>query len=401
MPVRVKCPSCGRGLQVPERLLGKPVKCPGCGKAMTIAARTGTPGGARHCPSCGAELGPDAVLCTGCGFNTKTGRKLTTDVEPEHPEEPAPEPAEAGEGAGSSPRKGGIGESLHGYLRAYVFATEMGRPALLTAVLYTVLAALSLPVASIMRESARSGSLGAQGAMNVGVVYLFFLVPCVVLASTYVLVHCIEIAATASDRAASGIPLPRWELPLLASGLYRWILFVLAFVGVPVLVGWLVDVWVGMIVGGICTFFVPMGFISLCSDTPANVLRYDLLLLGIARNLGPYLLLLLVMMPVGLLGNAAAAFGNITVAAASLMLLGPRFRSGVVWQARPLLGWLGLTESTLRESAGLGAIVIAFLLVFVATTVQFLCLYVTVRAVGQFARRYGERLPFGLRDTEA
>lgn len=32
------------------------------------------------CPECGAELAPDAVLCTGCGFNTKTGKKMETNL---------------------------------------------------------------------------------------------------------------------------------------------------------------------------------------------------------------------------------------------------------------------------------------------------------------------------------
>ncbi|UCD75318.1 MAG: hypothetical protein JSV91_00055 [Phycisphaerales bacterium] len=32
------------------------------------------------CPGCGAEMGPGAVLCTNCGFSTKTGQRLSVET---------------------------------------------------------------------------------------------------------------------------------------------------------------------------------------------------------------------------------------------------------------------------------------------------------------------------------
>ncbi len=113
MPIRVKC-GCGKTLAVKEALAGKTVKCPACQKPLRIPAagasatqsqpqsrppaRSGgggaaaPPGGGeldhlfeeegfaqrvgKTCPACAAEMKPQAVICTACGFNTQTGTRL-------------------------------------------------------------------------------------------------------------------------------------------------------------------------------------------------------------------------------------------------------------------------------------------------------------------------------------
>ncbi|NOZ40816.1 MAG: PH domain-containing protein [Planctomycetes bacterium] len=36
MPIRVKCPSCGRGIKAPSKYAGKIAKCPGCGNKLQV-----------------------------------------------------------------------------------------------------------------------------------------------------------------------------------------------------------------------------------------------------------------------------------------------------------------------------------------------------------------------------
>ena len=93
-------------------MVGKAVKCPGCSSVLKVPAKSGpptSPGPARPaaprtaaasaapisgglddlfdeegfsktvvavCPSCAAEMGADAVLCTKCGFHREHGVKL-------------------------------------------------------------------------------------------------------------------------------------------------------------------------------------------------------------------------------------------------------------------------------------------------------------------------------------
>ena len=123
MPISVKCNSCGHAGRVADHLAGKLLKCPKCGQTFQVGgavppgqgpARPATPNvpvplarpapndeddgdpyglapaGAssstgRACPECGATMAPQAVVCTSCGLDTRSGRKYER-------EEPAPAP---------------------------------------------------------------------------------------------------------------------------------------------------------------------------------------------------------------------------------------------------------------------------------------------------------------------
>jgi hypothetical protein len=114
--------ACGAKFAAGAELAGKRVKCPKCGNALTVGAAQGavtpssqaTAGGAaaipvaspatpafggdfglaglldeagvkqkatgeNACPSCGEFMAPEALLCIHCGYNRKTGKKLTTE----------------------------------------------------------------------------------------------------------------------------------------------------------------------------------------------------------------------------------------------------------------------------------------------------------------------------------
>jgi hypothetical protein len=47
------------------------------GESAPPAAEDPTAAAADACPSCGAALAPGAVLCTSCGYNRNTGRRMT------------------------------------------------------------------------------------------------------------------------------------------------------------------------------------------------------------------------------------------------------------------------------------------------------------------------------------
>jgi len=102
MPIPVTC-RCGQSFAAGDHLAGRTVQCPKCKSPLTIpapqAASTpaagpapqapGGPGtifedakmrtfaaGKPHCPSCTAELPPNAVLCVKCGYHLQLGRRI-------------------------------------------------------------------------------------------------------------------------------------------------------------------------------------------------------------------------------------------------------------------------------------------------------------------------------------
>jgi hypothetical protein len=136
MPIKVQC-ACGKAFAAKDELAGKTVKCPACQQPLKIsagptpaskaAAKPATasakkspaskPAGAkvaapapapakpsdslfdelglapplegtRPCPGCTAPLAIEAVICVKCGYNSRIGRRMTT------------EKASGGEGAG-------------------------------------------------------------------------------------------------------------------------------------------------------------------------------------------------------------------------------------------------------------------------------------------------------------
>ncbi len=98
MTFSMRCP-CGKKLQVPQQYAGKRVKCPGCGKALQIPSGRSekapaavdpvleelfdevelTPSKTGHrCPMCREDLAPDDILCVHCGYHLEWGKKLRT-----------------------------------------------------------------------------------------------------------------------------------------------------------------------------------------------------------------------------------------------------------------------------------------------------------------------------------
>jgi hypothetical protein len=99
MPVKVRCGSCERVINAPDRARGKAVKCPQCGKPVRIPAEAAAPvakkaaapppsgsmvianldldrlddAQTRICPKCGAEVSAEDIECPECQVNLVTG----------------------------------------------------------------------------------------------------------------------------------------------------------------------------------------------------------------------------------------------------------------------------------------------------------------------------------------
>lgn len=120
MPIKVQC-ACGKAFAAKDELAGKTVKCPNCQQPLKIqaggnnqpaakaAAPAGKPApakaapkaapvapphddlfdelglappveGMRPCPGCSEPMPIEAVLCVKCGYNTRIGRRMHTEV---------------------------------------------------------------------------------------------------------------------------------------------------------------------------------------------------------------------------------------------------------------------------------------------------------------------------------
>lgn len=140
MPIHVRCEACGVTLKAPDQLAGQRAKCR-CGSVVRVPAASAAMSGgsgvvsgatrtsaaqsavaaaksappaprpaapppprmppASACPNCGSTLPSGAVLCTGCGFNLKTGERMGTATEPIATSEPRramPRPARSSAG---------------------------------------------------------------------------------------------------------------------------------------------------------------------------------------------------------------------------------------------------------------------------------------------------------------
>jgi hypothetical protein len=117
MAIKVQC-GCGKAFAAKDELAGKTVKCPGCQKPLKIpgnaapaavakagakpaaraperAASAAPPRdslfdeiglappteGTRPCPGCTEPMPLQAVVCVKCGYNTRIGRRMTTERE--------------------------------------------------------------------------------------------------------------------------------------------------------------------------------------------------------------------------------------------------------------------------------------------------------------------------------
>jgi hypothetical protein len=104
--ISVLC-SCGKTLKAPASAVGKKAKCPKCGTVLTVQAPPPPPPPPQtdsiddalydladqsqqataqapanpRCPQCTAEMAPGAVLCTRCGYDTRTGKSLRPSIQ--------------------------------------------------------------------------------------------------------------------------------------------------------------------------------------------------------------------------------------------------------------------------------------------------------------------------------
>src|SRR5271156_375125 len=69
--IRVVCtmPLCCRQFSVPADMAGKKVKCPHCERDVQVP---------QECPSCEKSFAADAVFCSNCGMNLKTGGNVAS-----------------------------------------------------------------------------------------------------------------------------------------------------------------------------------------------------------------------------------------------------------------------------------------------------------------------------------
>jgi hypothetical protein len=102
--ISVQC-KCGKRLKAPQAAVGRKAKCPNCGNVMVVeppkpdpveneiddalydlagqeasAGKQAAAAGGANCPSCYQPMSPGAVVCTSCGYDTRTGRKLGTET---------------------------------------------------------------------------------------------------------------------------------------------------------------------------------------------------------------------------------------------------------------------------------------------------------------------------------
>jgi len=78
--VQVLCPQCKHEYEFKDSLAGKSVRCK-CGNVFTFPSQppaSHQPSVPGVCPSCGATLAADAVLCVNCGLNLRTGLQITS-----------------------------------------------------------------------------------------------------------------------------------------------------------------------------------------------------------------------------------------------------------------------------------------------------------------------------------
>ncbi len=73
--IEFKCIRCGAFFSVDGSLAGRKAQCKQCGLVMRVPSpspRTSR----RACPICGREMPPQAVICVGCGYNSRLGRQV-------------------------------------------------------------------------------------------------------------------------------------------------------------------------------------------------------------------------------------------------------------------------------------------------------------------------------------
>ncbi|MEA2709900.1 MAG: hypothetical protein QOF78_2501 [Phycisphaerales bacterium] len=118
--ISVQCP-CGKRLKAPASAVGRKAKCPKCGNVLTVAAPPPAASAepeydplydladqahsaaavaraepqAAVCPNCHSAMTAGAILCTSCGYDTRTGQTLSTSLATEASRPASARPAAA------------------------------------------------------------------------------------------------------------------------------------------------------------------------------------------------------------------------------------------------------------------------------------------------------------------
>ncbi len=81
------CDRCGQSVEAEDAWAGQDSECPACGNPLRIPSGPGPTNasasraaGTSNCPSCGVELGAKNVLCIACGYDLRSGKKLSTNA---------------------------------------------------------------------------------------------------------------------------------------------------------------------------------------------------------------------------------------------------------------------------------------------------------------------------------
>src|SRR5580765_621907 len=83
--IKFSCPGCGQHIECGPEYAGAQVNCPTCQKAMIVpgaapaAFAPPQPAGVT-CPGCGVALSEGTVICTSCGMNLRTGKRIQPQV---------------------------------------------------------------------------------------------------------------------------------------------------------------------------------------------------------------------------------------------------------------------------------------------------------------------------------
>ncbi|HBC85475.1 MAG TPA: hypothetical protein DCZ94_00830 [Lentisphaeria bacterium] len=89
MAIFIQCPECREKYKFENVHGGKSLACK-CGKKLEIPQAPADGTDIKECPFCKATVGPDAVICVGCGYNFNTGKKIKAPAEEESTEEQGP-----------------------------------------------------------------------------------------------------------------------------------------------------------------------------------------------------------------------------------------------------------------------------------------------------------------------
>jgi hypothetical protein len=189
MPIKVQC-ACGKAFAAKDELAGKTVKCPSCQQPLKIAPAAGNSKpapakapasaakaaaakapaaprvddlfdeiglappveGTRPCPGCSEPLPIEAVLCIKCGYNTRIGRRMHTEV--------AGAEAEVGHGAVAQDLLDKAASVIEGDEEAEKKKTTEGMPWWVYLIILIIL--VSIAAAMIMRPTGKEENEGEK-----------------------------------------------------------------------------------------------------------------------------------------------------------------------------------------------------------------------------------------------